>query len=94
MLMIQSFRCKKTQALFEDEPVPVFKAIERSARRKLLMLNEARTMEDVSCVPGNRLEMLSGKRKNEYSIRINQQWRLTFKWSEQGPFDVAIEDYH
>lgn len=81
-------------ALFSDERVPEFANIERAARRKLLMLDAALRLEDLLVLPGNHLERLKGKRKDDYSIRINQQWRLTFGWSPQGPIDVAIEDYH
>ena len=96
--MIASFRCRDTEALFHDRTVPRFRAIERAARRKLLYLNQARLLADLRVPPGNRLEALKGNRKGQYSIRINDQWRICFRW-DQGPGsgtarDVEIVDYH
>lgn len=92
--MIKSFRDKRVEALFNDEPVARFRAIERVARRKLLYLSQAKTLEDLKVPPGNRLEALKGDRKGLYSIRINDQWRVCFKWQEGGAADVEIVDYH
>ncbi len=92
--MIKSFRCRDTEALFEDEFVRRFQAIERVARRKLESLNSATNLEDLALIPGNRLEALKGDRAGQYSIRINDQWRLCFKWSEGHSTDVEIVDYH
>ena len=68
--------------------------IQSTALRKLRMLNNARLLQDLRVPPGNRLEALSGNRTGEYSIRINDQWRICFKWQEGGPSDVEIVDYH
>ncbi|MBI5739103.1 MAG: type II toxin-antitoxin system RelE/ParE family toxin [Nitrospirae bacterium] len=92
--MIRSFRDKKTEMLFNDRDVPGFRSIERSARRKLLYLNRARHIEDLRIPPGNRLEALKGDRKGQYSIRINDQWRLCFYWKDGDANDVEITDYH
>lgn len=92
--MIKSFRSSDTEALFHDRRIARFRAIERPARRKLLYLNQARSLQDLLVPPGNRLEALKGGRKGQHSIRINDQWRLCFRWSEGHAFDVEIVDYH
>lgn len=92
--MIRSFRDARTEALFHDEDVPRFRAIERVARRKLLYLNQARLLADLGSPPGNRLEALKGDRKGQYSIRINDQWRVCFSWKDGHAFNVEITDYH
>lgn len=92
--MIRSFRDRNTQALFEDLDVPRFRAFERIARRKLLYLHRARRMGDLRVPPGNRLEALKGDRHGQYSIRINDQWRICFVWKNAGAYDVEIVDYH
>lgn len=92
--MIRSFRDRNTQALFEDQDVPRFRAFERIARRKLLYLHRARRMGDLRVPPGNRLEALKGDRYGQYSIRINDQWRICFVWKDADAFDVEIVDYH
>lgn len=92
--MIRSFRCKDTEALFRDVPVPRFRAIERMARRKLLYLNNASRLEDLRIPPGNRLEALKGRRKGQHAIRVNDQWRVCFAWRQPDAFDVEIADYH
>jgi toxin HigB-1 len=91
--MIKSFRCKDTKALANDRAVKRFAAIERGARRKLEMLASAVRLEDLRVPPGNRLEALKGNRKGQYSIRINDQWRICFRWND-GAEDVEIVDYH
>lgn len=88
--MIHSFSCKDTEALFLSHSVPRFKNIERTARRKLLMLHAAVTLAELR----NRLESLKGDRLGQHSIRINDQWRVCFTWREDGVFDVEIVDYH
>ena len=80
--------------LFGDEAVPRFRAIERIARRKLLFLHRARSLQDLRVPPGNRLEELKGDRKGQHSIRINDRWRICFVWTEGDAFDVEIVDYH
>ncbi len=92
--MIKSFKSKDTEALFNDEVVPRFRAIERAARRKLLYLHQARMLADLKVPPGNHLEMLKGNRAGQYSIRVNDQWRICFHWSAAGPYAVEIVDYH
>ncbi|MHB1513982.1 MAG: type II toxin-antitoxin system RelE/ParE family toxin [Acidiferrobacter sp.] len=92
--MIRSFRKTRTKDLFNDEDVPRFRAIERVARRKLLYLHQARRLEDLKAPPGNRLEALKGDRKGQHSIRINDQWRVCFRWQNGDAFDVEIVDYH
>lgn len=92
--MIKSFRCKVTERLFDDIAVSKFKAIERVSRRKLLMLHRARELADLRVPPGNRLEALKGNRSDQYSIRINDQWRICFCWIDGNVTDVEIVDYH
>jgi proteic killer suppression protein len=91
--MIKSFRCRDTKALANDEPVKRFSAIERAARRKLEMLAAAERIVELRSPPGNRLEALKGDCKGQYSIRINDQWRICFRWVD-GAEDVEIVDYH
>lgn len=92
--MIQSFRYKDTEALFEDRMVPRFRAIERVARRRLLYLHRAVRWEDLKVPPGNRLETLKGNRAGQHSIRINAQWRICFVWRNGDALNVEIVDYH
>jgi proteic killer suppression protein len=92
--MIRSFRCRDTERLFRDEPVRRFRAIERVARRKLLMLSAAEVLDDLRSPPGNRLEALRGDRMGEHSIRINDQWRICFRWQDGHAHNVEIVDYH
>lgn len=92
--MIRSFRSKDTEALFGDVQVPRFRAIERPARRKLLYLHRARLLQDLRVPPGNQLEALKGDRKGQHSIRINDQWRICFRWQDGDAHDVEIVDYH
>jgi proteic killer suppression protein len=92
--MIRTFRDRRTEELFRDNDVLRFRAIERVARRKLAYLNQARRLEDLRIPPGNRLEALKGERAGQYSIRINDQWRICFSWSNGEAFGVEIVDYH
>ena len=92
--MIRSFKDGDTARLFDDELVARFRAIERPARRKLLYLHRARTLEDLMVPPANRLEALRGTRKGQHSIRINDQWRICFRWKGADAHDVEIVDYH
>ena len=92
--MIRSFRDKDVELLFSDVPVRRFRAIERPARRKLLYLHRARTLEDLKVPPGNHLEALKGDRRGQHSIRINDQWRVCFTWKNGDAHDVEIVDYH
>lgn len=92
--MIKSFRSADAGAIFDDRPVARFRAIERAARRKLLYLHQARRLQDLMAPPGNRLEALKGNRKGQYSIRVNDQWRICFFWIDGHAHDVEIVDYH
>lgn len=92
--MIRSFRDPATEALFDDRIPPRFRSVERVARRRLLYLHQARTLQDLLVPPGNRLEALRGDRRGTCSIRINDQWRICFRWSDGDAFDVEIVDYH
>ena len=93
--MIQSFADKHTEALFNDgECHRQWRAFKTVAIRKLDMLDAATVLNDLRSPPGNRLELLKGSRAGQYSIRINDQWRLCFRWTEQGPEHVEIVDYH
>lgn len=92
--MIKSFRSEDTEDLLNDVLVPRFRAVEWTARRKLLYLHRARLLEDLKAPPGNRLEALKGDRKGQYSIRVNDQWRICFRWDDGNVYDVEIVDYH
>ena len=92
--MIRSFRNKDAEALFSDVAVRRFRAIERVARRRLLYLHRARLLEDLTAPSGNRLESLKGHRRGQFSIRINDQWRIRFTWKDGDAYDVEILDYH
>lgn len=92
--MIRSFRDSATARLFADEDVPRFRAIERQARRKLLLLDGAARLDDLRQPGGNRLEALKGDRRGQHSIRINDQWRICFEWRDDGAEMVEIVDYH
>ncbi len=92
--VIRSFRSKKTQWLFEGGHPQEFRSFETQAERKLLMLEAAVKLSDLRAPPGNRLEALSGPRRGQHSIRINDQYRICFQWSNLGPNQVEIVDYH
>lgn len=92
--MIQSFKCKDTLALYEARSPRRFRAITVIAERKLAQLDAAQTLGFLRAPPGNRLEALKGDRKGQHSIRINDQWRICFIWTDVGPKDVEIVDYH
>jgi proteic killer suppression protein len=92
--MIQSFRCRDTQALFEGKCPRRLRNIQSVAERKLAQLDAALTLDFLRAPPGNRLEALKGDRTGQCSIRINDQWRICFVWTPAGPADVEIVDYH
>jgi len=92
--MIQSFRDRDSYRLWIGEFVKRFSAIEKQALRKLDMLNGARGLNDLRAPPANRLEALSGDSRGQHSIRVNDQWRICFNWTKEGPAHVEIVDYH
>jgi proteic killer suppression protein len=92
--VIRSFRCRETRRLFETGQSRRFSAILSVAERKLAQLNAAETLGFLRSPPGNRLEALKGDREGQYSMRINNQFRLCFRWTSEGPEDVEIVDYH
>ena len=92
--MIKSFRCKDSQALYETGKTRRFSAIRAAVERKLIMLESSEVLNDLKSPPGNSLEPLEGNRKGQHSIRIYKQWRVCFRWKEDGPEDVEITDYH
>jgi proteic killer suppression protein len=93
--MIRSFADAETEALFRDGVVPArWRTFEKVAYRKLDMLDAAVRVEDLRVPPGNRLEKLRGDLSGSWSIRINDQWRIIFRFDGEGPQDVAIVDYH
>ena len=93
--MIKSFRDKESERLFSRHFSRRFPAnLHRLAWQKLAMLDAAEWLEDLRVPPGNRLEKLSGNREGEYSIRINDQWLICFRWLEGNAYDVEITDYH
>lgn len=92
--MIRSFACADTEALFRSEAVARFRNIERVARRKLLQLHAASELATLRVPPGNQLEALKGDRKGQHSIRVNDQWRICFRWEADGAHEVEIVDYH
>jgi toxin HigB-1 len=92
--MIKGFRCAETRVLFETGKCRRFSAIAKIATRKLAQLDAAETLEFLRSPPGNRLEALKADRKGLFSIRINDQYRVCFRWTAQGPTDVEVVDYH
>jgi proteic killer suppression protein len=92
--MIRSFKDKDALALFEGKRVRRYRAIEKQVQNRLQYLDAAVTLTDLAARPSNRFERLSGNRKGQCSIRINDQWRLCFRWTAQGPEDIEIVDYH
>ena len=92
--MIQSFADQDTEELFHTERNRRHAAVARVALRKLIQLNCARRLGDLSVPPGNRLEALRGAGSGLYSIRVNDQWRIVFRWTPSGPNGVALVDYH
>jgi proteic killer suppression protein len=91
---IRSFNCRDTEAIYEGRKPRRFRNIETAAERKLQMLDAAVELKDLRSPPGNRLEALKGDRAGQHSIRINDQWRICFVWTDAGPDRVEIVDYH
>ena len=92
--MIQSFFCADTEDVYAGRPCPRFANIRRVLERKLAMLDAAATLRDLQSPPNNRLEKLARDRAGQHSIRVNDQYRLVFRWTPSGPADVACVDYH
>jgi proteic killer suppression protein len=94
--MIVSYQDKRTRDFAAGKRVKAFSGIERPARLKLDRLESATLLKDLAALPGNRFEVLTGDRRGQYSIRINDQWRICFEWPERspGPLNVEIVDYH
>jgi proteic killer suppression protein len=93
--VIKSFADKDTERVFNRERVRRWSvAVHRAALRKLLILDAAEELGDLASPPGNRLEKLAGDRAGQYSVRINDQWRICFRWSNADAYDVEITDYH
>lgn len=93
-MTMQSFRCTDTLALWDGERVRRFVQIEKVAMRKLAMLNAASRLEDLRVPPGNRLEALKSDRAGQHSIRVNDRYRVCFVWTDAGPANIEIVDYH
>ena len=93
--MLRSFADKETERVWRRQRVRLLdQGTQRAALRKLLILDAAETPDDLRVPPGNRLEKLKGDRAGSYSVRINQQWRICFRWTAAGPEDIEIVDYH
>lgn len=92
--MILSFKCKNTQALFEGKTVKRFRVFASVAERKLAQVHAAQSLDFLRSPPGNKLEALKGDRKGQHSMRVNDQWRICFVWTQAGPTHVEIVDYH
>jgi proteic killer suppression protein len=92
--VIRSFKCKETERLFNLEPVKIPAVVQKAALRKLWMLDAAASLQDLQSPPGNRLEALRGDRQGQYSIRINDRFRICFVWQGTDAWDVEIVDYH
>ena len=95
MIVIRSFRNRQTSSVFERERSRRLPPnVQRRAHRKLLLLDAAEALDDLRVPPGNRLERLVGDRAGQYSIRVNDQWRICFRWERGDAYDVEIADYH
>jgi proteic killer suppression protein len=93
--VLQSFSDKDTERVWRRERCRRFDQLtQRAALRKLLIMDAAETLDDLRIPPGNRLEKLRGDRRGQHSIRVNQQWRICFRWTAAGPEDIEIVDYH
>ena len=92
--MIRSFRDRDTRRFFEGQRIATFHGFANQAARRLTLLDSAETLFDLAALSGNRMEALRGDRAGQHSIRINAQWRICFRWTDDGPCDVEIVDYH
>ena len=92
--MIRSFKDRRTRRFYEGHRVAAFQGFADQAVRRLTLLTSAKSLGDLAALPSNRLESLRGDREGQFSMRINAQWRVCFRWSTDGPYDVEIVDYH
>ena len=92
--MIQSFKDRATRRFFAGHRIPAFQGFADQAARRLVLLDSAGALRDLAALASNRLELLRGNRAGQHSIRINSQWRICFRWSDEGPCEVEIVDYH
>ena len=92
--MIRGFKDKATESFFGGGSILSFQSFVVQAARRLTILDSAASLRDLAALPSNRLEALSGDRTGQYSIRINRQWRICFRWGSDGPYDVEVVDYH
>jgi toxin HigB-1 len=92
--VIRSFRDAETEKIFQQQFSKKFQAIEKITIRKLIHLNRAIALRDLAAIPGNQLEALKGGRQGQYSIRVNDRYRICFLWNDGDAFDVEITDYH
>lgn len=92
--MIRGFKDRRTRRFFKGQRVAAFQGFSDQAVRRLTLLDSAETLGDLAALPSNRLEALRGDRVGRYSIRINAQWRICFRWTDEGPDQVEIVDYH
>ena len=92
--MIRGFKDRRTERFFEGQLVPAFHGFADQTTRRLTVLDNASSLQDLAGLPSNRLEALSGNRTGQFSIRINRQWRICFRGEDDGPYDVEVVDYH
>ena len=92
--MIRSFKDRTTRRFFEGQRIAAFQGFANQAARRLVLLDSAETPGDLAALPSNRLEALRGDRVGQHSIRVNAQWRVCFHWTDEGPCNVEIVDYH
>ena len=92
--MIKSFACRDTEKLFNDQRVRRFQSFERQARKRLMVLNAAPSLDALKLNPGNKLHSLKGDRRGQFSISVNNQWRVCFEWHDGNAYNVEIVDYH
>jgi len=93
-IMIKSFRCKYTEALYQGQRVREFESCQNQAERRLQILDNVKAINDLMALPSYRFEALSGDRAGQYSIRVNQKWRLCFEWKDTDAYNVEIVEYH
>ena len=92
--MVRGFKDRRTERFFEGQLVRAFQGFADQATRRLTVLDNAASLQDLAGLPSNKLEALSGDRTDQYSIRINRRWRICFRWEDDGPYDVEVVDYH